>query len=313
MTTNIEWVRNPNNEAQGITANGKTGCLNQDKGLCRGGGFPCYAYKLANTRLKERYQANTNIAPVYSEEGKPYHKADKDIARIAPFYPRFWPERLEQIRKIKKPTGIFLDDMSDWMGDYWPEEWTQQELDVMRDCPQHRFYTLTKQPQNLIKFSPFPENCWVGVTATSRSLVHHTLPYLMQLGVKIKYLSLEPLLNWDDHSTKLTAAHLLDANISLLIIGACTGTYEEMHRRNGYTPATQLMRLDDMGRYTLQPRIEWVQETMRAADKASIKVFLKDNLKPLIKKFNEKICSECEVGDPCFACGSVMSFRQELP
>lgn len=45
--TNIEWVKNPDG-SQGYTWNPITGCLNHDNGLCKGGGFPCYAYKLAN-------------------------------------------------------------------------------------------------------------------------------------------------------------------------------------------------------------------------------------------------------------------------
>ena len=61
------------------------------------------------------------------------------------------------------------------------------------------------------------------------------------------------------------------------------------------------------------PKIEWVREIVEACDKARIPVFLKDNLKPLIKSFNEKVCNECEAGDPCHACGAVMKFRQEFP
>ncbi len=34
---------------------------------------------------------------------------------------------------------------------------------------------------------------------------------------------------------------------------------------------------------TVYPKIEWVREIVEAADKAGVKVFLKDNLKPLYK------------------------------
>ena len=47
--TTIEWVKNPDG-TQGYTWNPITGCLN---------GCPyCYARKLANGRLKQRYLAN---------------------------------------------------------------------------------------------------------------------------------------------------------------------------------------------------------------------------------------------------------------
>jgi len=59
------WVRNPIMESPeldptqassyelGWTYNPITGCLNHVNGLCKGGGFPCYAYRLANGRLKQ--------------------------------------------------------------------------------------------------------------------------------------------------------------------------------------------------------------------------------------------------------------------
>lgn len=191
--TKIEWVKSPDN-SQGITVNSKTGCRNHTpEGLCLGGLFPCYAYKLANTRLKERYLANGLVACDYDggEEGS---DADLKAAFADPFYPRWWPERLDKIRGIKKPTGIFLDDMSDWMWKGWPEKWTRMELQVMRDCPQHRFYTLTKQPQNLSPWNPFPENCWVGVTATNPQMFYEAQIYLEKVTATVRYISLEPYL-----------------------------------------------------------------------------------------------------------------------
>ena len=35
-------------------------------------------------------------------------------------------------------------------------------------------------------------------------------------------------------------------------------------------------------RWTFQPKIEWVKEIVEACDKAGIKIFMKDNLRPLI-------------------------------
>jgi len=247
--TQIEWVLNPDG-TRGITVNSKTGCLNHNDGLCKGGGFPCYAYRLANGRLKQRYLANTNITGDQSayKEYVVEHLND-------PFYPRFWPERLEQIRKIKKPTGIFLDDMADWMGDYWPEEWTEAELQVMRDCPQHRFYTLTKQPQNLIKWSPFPDNCWVGVTVTNNAAMTMAFYGLSRIKAGKTFISFEPLLGsigMSDHVPLKTAW------IDWVIIGAQT-------------------------KPSVYPKIEWVTEIIEACDKAGVAVFLKNNLWPLFE------------------------------
>jgi len=185
--TKIEWVKNPDG-TQGWTWNPITGCLN---------GCPyCYARKLANRRLRERYLANQNIAIPKSLviKNEMYHN---------PFYPRFWPERLEELRQrnknliergLDRPRGIFVCDMGELFGDWLPMEWTETILNEI-DNKHDRFYLLTKQPQNLIKFSPFPQNCWVGVTATTQADYDSAVYWLNQIDAKVKYISIEPLLS----------------------------------------------------------------------------------------------------------------------
>jgi len=194
MTTPIPWVKNPDNITQGESINEITGCLNQMNGLCNMGQFPCYAYKLANTRLRERYLVNDNLAGGFpSARGV---LSERLAPRVYPFYPRLWPEKFAQIRKRKKPTGYFHCDMSDWLGIGVPEEWSQQIVQVCRDTPWHRHYLLTKQPQNLIKYSPYPDQCWVGVTATNSDTFDVAFRALWNIEASVKFLSLEPLLDW---------------------------------------------------------------------------------------------------------------------
>ena len=104
--TRIEWVKNPDG-TQGYTWNPITGCLN---------GCPyCYARKLANGRLKQRYLANTNLAP----------NAKGDVAKLTisdrtaieregdyadPFYPRFWEERLDEPYRTPHPIKTSEDE-----------------------------------------------------------------------------------------------------------------------------------------------------------------------------------------------------------
>jgi len=65
-------------------------------------------------------------------------------------------------------------------------EWQDRVFEIIDDCPGHRFYLLSKQPQNLIKFSPFPENCWVGVTATGYGAFNKALDGLKVIEAKVK-------------------------------------------------------------------------------------------------------------------------------
>ena len=261
------WVRDPimkspeldptqaSSYELGWTWNPITGCLNHVNGLCKGGGFPCYAYKLANGRLKKRYCDGTVLA----RNERSLYSPDRENQYDDPFYPRLWKKRLLDIphnwRTLSgwqnvKSRGIFVCDMGELFGDWVPERWQEDIFNTIRQCPQYRFYLLTKQPQNLFQFSPFPENRWVGITATSSEMFIHGLEQLSRIDATVRYVSLEPLLSWKPVISGIWRV------LDWLIIGAQT-------------------------KPIVFPKIEWVQEIVEAADKAGIPVFLKDNLRPL--------------------------------
>jgi len=280
-TSPIGWARNPDG-SPGWTWNPMSGCLNHDNGLCKGGGFPCYAYKLANGRLKPLYLANINVPCLWSTKSvfldmSVIPEYDSQVAD--PFYPRFWEERLcDRGLFQQKPRGIFPCDMSDLFGIGVPEAWTDRVMDNIRVHRQHRFYLLTKQPQNLpTSPSYFPDNAWVGVTATDGwNMLSKALGYLWGIQAKVKYISFEPLLG-GNQVTNL-ADNFVKSGINWIIIGACTGTFNELmslHSELEFMPWGK--------KWTLQPRVEWVREITEACKKANIPYFLKDNLKPLLE------------------------------
>lgn len=260
--TRIEWAKNPDG-TQGYTWNPITGCLN--------GCEYCYARKLANTRLKERYLANTIIAPCESEE-----EAFK-CRHQYPFYPRFWEDKIGQPDGKRSPSGIFTCDMSDLFGIGIPFAWQNQVFTVIRRNPRHRFYLLTKQPQNLIKFSPFSDNTWVGVSVTNESQFVEAGYWLAgdKVKAKVKYLSIEPYLERIPYG-EFPMYSCLD----WVIIGSQTKPYKP-------------------------PKVEWVREIVEACDKAGIPVFLKDNLRPILSQEYGKY-------PPVFAYSNGV-LRQEMP
>ncbi|KKL96447.1 hypothetical protein LCGC14_1844400 [marine sediment metagenome] len=264
--TPIEWALNPDG-SQGYTWNPITGCLN--------GCAYCYARKLANTRLKERYLANTNVADATRRLHDP-NSSLWDRVTTDPFYPRFWKSRFWDVCAKQKPSGIFVCDMGELFGDWIPFEWQDRIFDIIKTCPQHRFYLLTKQPQNLAKFSPFPDNCWVGVTATNHLQAIKGMNYFKDVQAKIKFMSFEPLLADIGFSdTRWFKANQIIKSLDWLIIGALTGTKQELLSLKA---AASLTLMPYGKKWTAQPKIEWVQEIVQAADKAGIPVFLKKNL-----------------------------------
>ena len=277
--TSIEWVKNPDG-TQGYTWNPITGCLN--------GCDYCYARKLANGRLKTRYLANKNIA-------EPDSRIDFDMGANGiftnPFYPRFWPERLEEIKIEDHPRvgwisnvygkGIFVCDMSDLFGIGIPEEWTQRVMAQIRLYKQHLFYLLTKQPQNLIKWSPFPDNCWVGVTVCNQAMANESIPTLMNIIARKRYISIEPMLEPIDLS-RIEFGRYLPEN-EPYYVSAFKDRYIFGDEGDIELKKIDWVIIGAQTKPTVMPKIEWVKEIVQACDEASIPVFLKDNLKPLLR------------------------------
>ncbi|KKN44544.1 hypothetical protein LCGC14_0692240 [marine sediment metagenome] len=299
--TSIEWALNPDG-TQGYSWNPLTGCLN--------GCEYCYARKLANTRLKERYLANENIAingfdVVYIDGNDPKF--------TDPFYPRFWPEKLDIRRKYDyddcrnhtKRRGVFVCDMSDLFGIGVPPEWTWKVLQMIRACPQDRFYLLTKQPQKLTKFSPFPNNCYVGVSATDTPSYQDACVGLNEIEAKVRFLSFEPLLGaiYTQILNPITPYYNpRGIPFDWVIIGAQTSkSYWDLAAEHP-NETDRIMKYGK--RWTFQPNIEWVREIVEACEKSSVKVFLKDSLKPLIDK-SSNIVSLTQYGSA--------KLRQEFP
>ena len=172
--TNIEWTD--------YTWNPITGCLN--------GCEYCYARKLANGRLRERYLHGGEFSTSLS-----YHDRYPGCV-LDPFYPRFWPERVREMCLhigLGERKRIFVCDMGELFGDWIPEEWQVQIFNAIKMNPQHTFQLLTKQPQNLAKWE-FPSNCWVGVTATNQAMFDEAVKYLKEVEATVKFISFEPLL-----------------------------------------------------------------------------------------------------------------------
>ena len=179
--TSIDWVRRIGNDGQisidndlGYTWNPITGCLNNCK-------FPCYARRLANTRLRDFYLEHRFVIA-----GKPED----------PFAPRFWRNRLDKPQKIAKPSMVFVADMGDMWGSWVHEKTRTLIFNTIRKCPQHIFVFLTKCPQTyLLEEEKIPSNCWLGVSVCYRD--HASNVKLLQKVKRtdlVKFISFEPLL-----------------------------------------------------------------------------------------------------------------------
>lgn len=127
------------------------------------------------------------------------------------YEPKFYPERLEEPYKLKKPSKIFVCSMADLFGDWIHENWIRRIILVATRNPQHTFQFLTKNPKRYLEFE-FPKNCWLGLTMTEPRI--DNLEYLLQKD-NYKFVSCEPLL--------ADMSSMMFDNVDLVIVGAMTG------------------------------------------------------------------------------------------
>jgi protein gp37 len=178
--------------------------------------------------------------------GCPYCYARAIAVRFGrSFEPAFHPEKLQEPLHRKAPTKIFVGSTADLFGNWVPNEWVRAVLKIVRQCPQHTFQFLTKAPHNLVKFNPWPDNCWVGATANNQKMMDKALFDLSLCKARVKFVSAEPLLG--PISCDLSA-------IDWLIVGAQTGA--DAH----------------------QPKAEWVSRLIENARASGTAIWFKDNL-----------------------------------
>ena len=164
--------------------------------------------------------------------------------RCGLFEPHLHPERLDHPCRVKRPSLIFVCSMGELFGPWVPQEWIDSVMDVARRCQQHIFQFLTKCPARLQEVC-FGENCWVGTSIdTSDNLWRKDL--LMSAKAPVRFISFEPLLN------DMSGADF--SGVDWIIIGAQTGPQP------------------------IKPEPTWVQWLIDKAQRASIPVFVKDNV-----------------------------------
>lgn len=106
------------------------------------------------------------------------------------------PHKLNEPFKLKEPTLIFANSMSDLFWDKVPNDYRHKIVDVIEQTPQHEYQVLTKRPDIMLAFSKerkLPPNFWAGTTIEDNK-VKDRLYYLQQIDAEIKFISAEPLI-----------------------------------------------------------------------------------------------------------------------
>jgi len=105
--------------------------------------------------------------------------------------------RLDQPLKRKSPTVYFVNSMSDLFHDEIPDSFIDRIFNVIKVTPHHTYQILTKRAERLpcyFRGKPVPENIWLGVSVEDKEYGLPRIDYLRKVDAKIRFLSVEPLL-----------------------------------------------------------------------------------------------------------------------
>ena len=107
-------------------------------------------------------------------------------------------QRLDQPKRWRQPSMIFVNSMSDLFHEAMPLRFLTQVFEVMEECERHTFQVLTKRHQRLLEIAkrnilPWPDNVWIGVSVENQDYIER-VEYLKKVPAKIRFLSCEPLL-----------------------------------------------------------------------------------------------------------------------
>lgn len=105
--------------------------------------------------------------------------------------------RITEPYKLKKPTLIFVNSMSDFFLESVPDELRDRVVDAIEQTPQHQYQVLTKRPDAMLRYSrrrKLPDNFWAGVSVETQCFTRR-VDILREVDAKIRFISAEPLLS----------------------------------------------------------------------------------------------------------------------
>jgi len=129
---------------------------------------------------------------------------------------RLMPHKLREPYKLKEPSRVFVNSMSDLFHEQIPDDYIRKVFDVMADLPQHVFQILTKRPERAAEWDyKWSFNMWLG-TSVEDARVAHRIDTLRNSKALIRFISFEPLIN--------TMGELDLSGIHWAIVGGESGT-----------------------------------------------------------------------------------------
>lgn len=132
--------------------------------------------------------------------------------------------------KWKEGKMVFTCSWSDWFIEL-ADEWREEAWDIIRKTPQHTYQILTKRPELVMERLPKDwgkgwDNVWLGVSAENNQRLSDRVRILDRIPAKVKFLSIEPLLE----EMMLLPKILANIKIDWVIVGGESGNISGEYR-----------------------------------------------------------------------------------
>jgi len=171
---------------------------------------------------------------------------------------QFHPDRLEKPLHWRKPRRIGVCFTGDFFDGQVPWEWRIRTIAMIRHCPQHQFFFLTKHPENMIAemFDRIIfDNLWYGISITDQDDADRMIPEILKIPGK-HWISIEPMLSAINLDSTCPGKLIENgwcwrSDFDWVVIGAESGS----HRR----PC----------------KIEWIESIVKQCKTAKVPVFVK--------------------------------------
>jgi len=106
------------------------------------------------------------------------------------------PHKLGEPAKIKRPSLIFTNSMTDMFLDDIPDSYRDDILRAMAAAPHHRYQILTKRPEKAAQYfstRKVPDYIWLGTTVEHHKTAHR-IATLRSIAARVRFVSAEPLI-----------------------------------------------------------------------------------------------------------------------
>ena len=106
------------------------------------------------------------------------------------------PWKLDEPKKIRRPSLIFCNSTSDWFHEQIPDSYRDDMFAAIEAAPRHRYQVLTKRPENAVRYfttRKVPPSVWLGATVGVRDGLWR-VDALRSIDARVRFLSCEPLL-----------------------------------------------------------------------------------------------------------------------